>query len=187
MRFLAIIGLLAICAAVTGACYFLAGFYNVAASHGGNPVIDWAVAEVSEASIEKHVRAPPTPVWFGEPKTTEAGARQFVEEGCVKCHGGPGAKPDKFALGMEPRPADLNEVGSNDEPAHIFWAVKNGIRMTGMPAFGNHLDDKEIWRTVAFIKQMKDVSPAQFKRWSAAHDPEALKMEPAPTAEPTGK
>ena len=52
-------------------------------------------------------------------------------------------------------------------PEELFWVVKNGIRMTGMPAFGGHASDDEIWRAVAFVKQMKKITPDQFKQWTA--------------------
>jgi mono/diheme cytochrome c family protein len=183
MRFLAAIGVLAICVAIAGAVYFFGGFYNVAASEGGNPLIEWAVVSVREASLDRHFHAPPPPAWFSDPKTVAAGAHEFVEEGCVRCHGGPGVKPDKFAQGMEPKPPDLKEVGEDDEPAHIFWVIKTGIRMTGMPAFGGHAGDDEIWRAVAFIKHIKDVSPEDFKTWSAAGERgEAAKPEGATPA-----
>lgn len=184
MRFLAFIGALAIAIVIAGCVYFFGGFYDVSAAARGNPVVEWAVATTREASMAKHAHAPSPPSWFGDPKTFRAGAHEFVEEGCVRCHGAPGVKPDKFAQGMEPNPPELKEVGEHEEPAHIFWAVKNGIRMTGMPAFGGHASDDEIWRAVAFIKHMKDVTPAQFKQWSAAGERETA--EPA-TGTPPAK
>ncbi|MGJ4964160.1 c-type cytochrome [Bradyrhizobium sp. HKCCYLRH3061] len=166
MRTLAAIGVLAICLATAGAIYFFGGFYDVAAAGGGNSVVAWAVANVREASLNQHVEAPATPAWFDDSKTVAAGAHEFAEEGCARCHGAPGRKPDKFAQGMEPRPPDLGDVTADDSPGYIYWVVKNGIRMTGMPAFRSHADDDEIWRAVAFVKHMKQVDANQFKQWS---------------------
>ena len=59
---------------------------------------------------------------------------------------------------------------SGDDAAHIFWAVKNGIRMTGMPSFGKAgVNDNEIWQIVAFIKALPKVSEADYKAWTAAN------------------
>lgn len=168
MRFLAAIGVLAIAIAIGGAVYFFAGFYDVAAAGGGNPAVEWAVRNVREASVDRYMKAPPEPQWFSKPETVQAGAHEFVEEGCVRCHGAPGVKPDKFASGMDPNPPDLGEATKDDEPRHIFWIVKNGIRMTGMPAFGTHTPDDDIWKLVAFLKQMHAVQPQQFKEWASA-------------------
>lgn len=166
MRFLAAIGVLAICIAIAGGVYFFGGFFNVAAAGGGNAAVDWSVRHVREASIGMHARAPAPPSWFKDPKAIQAGAHEFAEEGCVDCHGAPGHKPEKFARGMDPNPPDLGKAVAHDDPAEVFWTIKNGIRMTGMPAFGSHMDDDEIWRAVAFAQHEEGVTPVQFSQWS---------------------
>jgi len=166
MRFLAVIGVLAIAAAIAGIVYFFGGYYDVAASNGGNAVVEWAVAHVREASLDRHATAPPVPAWFSDPQTVRAGAHEFTEEGCVRCHGAPGVKRDKFAQGMDPKPPDLAKANADDPPGYVFWIVKHGIRMTAMPAFGGLASDQEVWRAVAFVKHLKSVTPAQFKDWS---------------------
>jgi hypothetical protein len=184
LRFLAGLGVLAIVLVVAAAVYFFTGFYNVSALAGGNPALEWAVRNVREASVDTHAAAPAVPQWFSDPKTVAAGAHEFVEEGCVRCHGAPGRKPDKFARGMNPDPPSLAEAGRDDEPGQIFWTIKNGIRMTGMPAFGGRTKDDEIWRAVAFIKHFDEVTPEQFKAWSGGehgedHDKEASPEKPS--------
>ncbi|MEX6507976.1 cytochrome c [Jiella sp. M17.18] len=168
MRFLGAIGALAILIAVAGAIYFFGGYYNVAAVGGGNAVVEWALRSVREASVDQHAVAPPKPDWFGTPQAVEAGAKEFAKGACINCHGGPGVEPAKFAQGMDPNPPDLGHVGEEEDPTAIFWVIKNGIRMTGMPGFGMHAKDEQIWRLVSFIKEMKNVSPEKFKAWTPA-------------------
>ncbi len=174
MRFVTGVAVLIIAAAIAGAVYFFGGFYDVTAANAGNPVVEWALARVREASIEKHAEAPSPPAWLDKPETIRAGAREFTEEGCVSCHGAPGVGPHTFAQGMNPRPPDFTRH-HHDEAGELFYIVKNGIRMTGMPAF-RHAGDDEIWRAVAFIMHMSEVSPADYKAWrgeGAAHDSKA--------------
>ena len=55
------------------------------------------------------------------------------------------------------------------QPRELFWVVKNGIKMTGMPSFGAiGVPDPEIWSIVAFLKKLPIVSDADFKAWSAS-------------------
>lgn len=191
MRFLAFIGALAICVVLAGAVYFFGGFYAVAASDGGNAAVEWAVERVREASVRQHAQAPTRPDWFDDAKTVQAGAHEFAEEGCADCHGAPGRKPEKFAQGMDPKPPDLGHVVQHLSTAELFWVIKNGIRMTGMPAFGGHADDKEIWRAVAFIKRLGSVTPSQYEDWSGgggetgekADHGESRNRAPAPASE----
>ena len=164
MRILSAIGALAIAIAIASIIYLFGGFYDISAAKDANPALAWTLQHVRERSIDGHYSARPTPVWFGDPTTIKAGAREFSEEGCVVCHGAPGHKPEHFAEGMDPKPPDLAKVGKDNAPAKMFWIVKNGIRMTGMPAFGHHATDDEIWRAVAFVRHMDSVTPAQFKK-----------------------
>jgi len=102
-----------------------------------------------------------------DPAVVQAGARAFSARGCVNCHGGPGANWAKFSEGLHPSPPDLKEVVNGLEPRHLFWVIKNGINMTGMPSFGpTGVPDGEIWTIVAFLKKLPSVSDQDFKAWT---------------------
>jgi mono/diheme cytochrome c family protein len=168
MRFLALIGFLAIVGAIGAAVYFFAGYYNVAATAERPAVVDWALASVRAASIARHATDRP-PVALDDAATIAAGARAFATRGCVTCHGAPGVNYAKFPEGMRPWPADLKEIATQREAAEIFWVVKNGIGMTGMPSFGSEgVPDAEIWTLAAFVKKLPAASEADYKAWTAA-------------------
>ena len=63
---------------------------------------------------------------------------------------------------MRPDPPDLKEVAKERSPAEIFWVVKNGINMTGMPSFGD-APDPELWSIAALVKKLPDLSDEDFK------------------------
>ena len=48
-------------------------------------------------------------------------------------------------------------------PGELFWIVKNGIKMSGMPAWSDHSDD-ELWGTVAFIEKLPAMSEADYAK-----------------------
>jgi mono/diheme cytochrome c family protein len=167
MRFLAVIGTLAIVVAVAAAVFFFGGYFNVAATNPDPAVVDWALKQVRMASVARYAGVTGA-VSLEDPAVVQAGARAFAERGCVLCHGAPGAPYQKFAEGLQPYPPDLVETGKAREPAQLFWVIKNGIKMTGMPNFTvTGADDKEIWAIVAFVKKLPNVSEADFKAWSA--------------------
>ena len=63
----------------------------------------------------------------------------------------------KFSEGLNPGPPDLKDVVGGLEPRELFWVVKNGIKMTGMPSFGAiGVPDEEIWSIVAFLEETAD-------------------------------
>ena len=164
---LAFIGLLAILAVIAAAVFFLGGFYNVAGSAGESGPFKWALGKVRDASIERHA-TDKAPDKLNDSATVQAGARAFSERGCPTCHGGPGVGWAKFAEAMHPDPPDLKEIANESSPAELFWVIKNGITMTGMPSFGSiEVPDDEIWHIAAFIKKLPSISEEDYKNWTA--------------------
>jgi len=45
----------------------------------------------------------------------------------------------------------------------LYWVVKNGIKMTGMPAFGPTHDEDELWTIVAFLKHMSNMQAKEYE------------------------
>lgn len=166
-RFLILIGFLAVVGAIGGAGYFFGGFYNVSAAVEDPALVKWALVRVRTASVDRHATDKP-PMPLDAAATVQAGARAFAERGCVQCHGAPGAAWAKFSEGLRPDPPDLKKIAGQREPRELFWVIKNGINMTGMPGFGpTGVPDNEIWSMVAFVKKLPGVSEADFKAWTA--------------------
>src|SRR6266436_9491574 len=144
MRFLAIIGVIAIVVAVAAAVFFFGGFYSVAGTQKEPGIVASALIHIRQASIDRHAVDMPS-TSLDDPALVQAGARAFSARGCVNCHGAPGVNWAKFSEGLHPDPPDLKEIANERDPKHLFWVIKNGINMTGMPAFGPlEVPDKEI-------------------------------------------
>ncbi|HEX3435688.1 MAG TPA: cytochrome c [Pseudacidobacterium sp.] len=84
---------------------------------------------------------------------------------CAACHGLYG-RPSSFAAHMYPEAPHLWEphgngvVGvSDDPPGETFWKVKNGIRLSGMPAFDHILNDTEIWQVSILLANADKTLP----------------------------
>ena len=168
MRILAIIGALAIAVGIGAATFFFGGFYSVAATAEDPAVVTWALTRVRDASINRYALDQP-PGSIDDPTSVQAGARAFAAHGCITCHGGPGVSWLKLSEGLHPDPPDLKKAVDQRSPAQLFWIVKNGINMTGMPSFAlAGAKDEEIWQIVAFLKKLPGVSEADYKSWTAA-------------------
>ena len=75
-------------------------------------------------------------------------------------------EPARFSDGLNP-PPNLKKVVNDLSPQELFWVIRHGIKMTGMPSFGLiKTDDGEIWAIVAFIKKLPTVSPNEYRAWS---------------------
>jgi mono/diheme cytochrome c family protein len=86
----------------------------------------------------------------------EEGEKLFGTE-CAACHGLDGHKPTDAGRWMYPRAADLTsrEVQQYSD-RELFWIVKNGIRFSGMPAFGKVETDEHIWDLVHYARTLRD-------------------------------
>ena len=164
---LAVIGVLAILGVIAAAVFFFGGFYNVAATEEDPAVVNWALVHIRRASIARHATDTP-PLSLDDAAVVQEGARAFSERGCVNCHGAPGVNWAKFSEGLRPDPPDLKDLADEISPPQLFWVIKNGINMTGMPSFGAiEVPDREIWTIVAFVKKLPSVSDDDFKAWTA--------------------
>ena len=167
MRILAGIGFVASVIAVGAAIFFFGGFFNVAASEKDPDFVNWFLIQVRTASIRHHA-SDAVAVSLEDPEVIRTGARAFAARGCTNCHGGPGVDWQKFSEGLNPDPPDLKEIVGARTPAQLFFVVKHGIKMTGMPSFGSiGAEDKELWSIAAFLKKLPNVSDADYKAWTA--------------------
>ena len=169
MRFLAVIGALAILFAIGAAIFFFGGFYNIAENKDDPAIVAWALAHVRAASVARHATEAP-PASLDDPATVKAGARAYATIGCVNCHGGPPNKDwAKFSEGLKPIPADLKVMAKERSASELFSAIRNGIKMTGMPSFAlAGASDQQIWTIVAFIKSLPTSTDEDYKAWTAS-------------------
>jgi mono/diheme cytochrome c family protein len=95
---------------------------------------------------------------------TLARALRGYREMCVVCHGAPGVDPSEIGEGLNPPAPDLTlpRVQARTD-GELYWIVSNGIRMTGMPAFGPTHKEEAIWRMVAFVRHLPELSKEEEK------------------------
>jgi len=80
---------------------------------------------------------------------------------CVTCHGAPGVLPSEIGVGLSPPAPDLSHIDDLNS-AEIYWIIRHGIDMTGMPAFSRTHDDASLWAMTAFVQRLSQVSPLQY-------------------------
>jgi mono/diheme cytochrome c family protein len=163
---LALIGLIAILVAAAAGVFFFGGFFSVAATDQDPDIVNWALIKVRGASIDRHSKDLVAPA----PAATDpqAGARLYDTRGCINCHGAPGVEWGKWSEGLNPDPPDLKDLVPNRTPRELFWVVKHGIKMTGMPSFGAAgMSDEELWKVVAFLQKLPAITPEEYKAWTA--------------------
>jgi mono/diheme cytochrome c family protein len=85
-----------------------------------------------------------------------AGTSHFAEH-CSSCHSAPGVEAGEIAKGMYPSPPLLKDASRQWSSGELFWIIRHGIKMSGMPAWPDH-SDEDIWNIVAFLGQLPGMS-----------------------------
>ncbi len=95
-----------------------------------------------------------------------AGA-SIYEDKCEVCHGIQG-EPSAVGKSMFPNAPQLwlknknGVVGVSDDPVgETYWKVKNGIRLTGMPAYGHALTETQMWQVSLLLSKADQPLPAE--------------------------
>ena len=161
MKVLAIILALGVLAAAAGAGFMVSGLYDISATDQHLPPTYWVMDQAMKRSVARrggNIEAPA----LGAPEQVARGLALYRIH-CVQCHGAPGVAPQPFALGLTPLPAPLVQTGREWPPSHVFWVVKHGIKMTGMPAWEFRMTDEEIWSVVAAVQRLPWLSPQQYR------------------------
>ena len=62
---------------------------------------------------------------------------------------------------MYPKPPALTASAKQWSPGELFWIIRNGIKMSGMPAWPDHRDD-DIWSIIAFLQKLPNMSEQDY-------------------------
>jgi mono/diheme cytochrome c family protein len=119
------------------------------------------ISFLTDNSITHHAKGI-TPPNLSDISLIKTGYSHYNEM-CVGCHGAPGILRDETGLGLYPKPPDLSRSAKEIPPAELFWITKNGIKMTGMPAFGKTHKDDKIWAIVAFMEKLPGMTKEQYQ------------------------
>lgn len=129
------------------------GIFNMSAT--GKPgILDWWGDTNFESSLRWYAPEASIP----DDIDLQNGQHHYKEM-CLQCHGAPGVASLDWPNRMMPAPPKVWKTTKEMEDGEIFWVIKHGIKMTGMPSFGSVHDEQEIWSMVAFIRRMDSLTP----------------------------
>lgn len=143
-----------------GIAFSYSGIFDVSATVSDSAPVKWLLENTRKHSILKRSKN----IESKELSDVESlgGAAKAYLEMCAGCHSAPGSNTFLGAKDMNPPPPELVDLSNQRTPEELFWVIKNGIRMTGMPAWGRTHSDKEIWELVALIKHLPDLTADKF-------------------------
>jgi mono/diheme cytochrome c family protein len=90
-------------------------------------------------------------------------ARDHFADHCANCHANNGSGHTMYGDGLNPSPPDMRLDGTQGKTdGELYSVIQNGIRFTGMPAFGSAGDgDESTWKLVLFIRHLPSLTPEE--------------------------
>ncbi|GAB4298227.1 MAG: hypothetical protein Kow0098_23330 [Ignavibacteriaceae bacterium] len=142
--------------------FIYSGWYDVSAMNEESGIMKWVLNTTKEKSIESRSKDISVP---------ELNDSMMIKEGfehydamCSSCHGAPGQNQTELSKDLNPPAPYLVEHAKEMDPRELFWVTKNGIKMTGMPAWGKTHTDEQIWNIVAFMKKLPEISAEEYEK-----------------------
>ena len=127
----------------------------------------FAARTMRSLSMPAAAKALKNPVFIDDKRLAEA--RMHWADHCFTCHGNDGSGNTSIGRNLFPKAPDMRaDVTQSKADGELFYIIENGVRLTGMPAWGadgNHTD--ESWALVGFIRHLPKLTPDEIKEMEA--------------------
>jgi thiosulfate dehydrogenase len=148
---------------VGGLGFALLGFMPTNAN-ATPPRIEHQIANSAlDASMERHAQRLNSPM----PPTDEnlIDGMKIYTMNCALCHGGLDRQTSALGKSFYPPAPSLILHPLDDPEWHVYYAVRTGIRYTGMPAWDKVLSESDTWKVTAFLTHVEKLPPAAQDYW----------------------
>lgn len=151
---------------VLGASLFLlvvlGGLAPVAATDEHSAIVRWSLHRSMESAVRRQAREVSKPAGLDlQDRALAEKAFGHYSVACTTCHGAPGRGADPWMV-TSPQAPLLVQTASKWSDEELYWIIKNGIKMTGMPALGPTHKDEHLWAIAAFVRQLPSMTAAEY-------------------------
>jgi mono/diheme cytochrome c family protein len=123
----------------------------------------WVVHKARDLALPDAERQRITPIPNTSDVLTEA--RAHWADHCAVCHANDGSGETEMGKHMYPRAPNMRKRDTQElTDGELFYIIQNGIRLSGMPAWGaRHSDEEDSWKLVRFIRHLPNLSEAEIQ------------------------
>ncbi|KQQ36057.1 hypothetical protein ASF61_07575 [Duganella sp. Leaf126] len=178
---------------IIGTAVLYGGLYDISATKSHFPQVYELLERGLLQSVRFHARDVDVPGPILQEAQTAPGAPSaayrrspqvvrgagLYRDNCVVCHGAPGVAQDDIGKSMQPVPGPLSDAARRWRPNELYWITRNGIKMSGMPAWQYHLAEEDLWAVVGFLVALPSLTPADYADISAQAGPQPRAPRPS--------
>ena len=152
--------------------FLYSGFYPIAAIEQHWPMTAEILTTLQQNAVERRA-GDDEPPSFDDPDLLRRGVALYQRE-CVVCHGAPGVRRELLGRGLNPDPPRLATEVQEWTDNELFWIIKNGLKMAGMPGFAAGMTDRDVWAVTAVTRRLPTIDPLQWQRIAAGAASDSL-------------
>ena len=159
---------------------FLLGTHGLSAREQPGTLERWVARQARTMAMPKDARNRENPV--ADSPQVQADARAHWADHCAACHANNGSGDVEMGKHMYPPAPDMRQPETQQmTDGELFFIIQNGIRMTGMPAWGSgsQHDEQDSWKLVRFIRHLPHLTAEEEREMQALNpkSPDELKEE----------
>ncbi len=120
--------------------------------------------QLRHLAMPKEQKQMANPVPASDEVLTEA--RVHFADHCAICHGNDGRGATQIGQNFHPRTPDLTRPETQSfSDGELFYMIQNGIRFTGMPAWGKDRPEADLdsWKLVHFIRHLPSITSEELE------------------------
>ncbi len=116
-----------------------------------------------DASMDRHAPRVNSPI----PPTDEnlIDGLKIYTMNCALCHGGIDRQTSVLGKSFYPPAPSLILYPLDDPEWHVYYAIRTGVRYTGMAAWDKTLSESDMWKVTAFLTRVEKLPPAVQDYW----------------------
>jgi mono/diheme cytochrome c family protein len=159
----------ALAAVITFGSVVWGGVATVAGTDPHYASVEWMLKTTMRSSVRHHAAdiEVPTGIDLLDPELAERAFGHY-SVACTPCHGAPGVDAAPWLV-LNPPAESLVETADRWNDAELYWIVKHGIKMTGMPALGPTHGEDDLWAIAAFVRQLPEMSAQAYGAMAERH------------------
>jgi mono/diheme cytochrome c family protein len=174
--FLAGMGTLAIVLAGAGVAFLKTSTHGFSARDQPTVFEAFAAESARNLALPAEAREPnPVP----DSKEVLMEAEEHWADHCASCHANDGSGQIQMGQQMYPHSPDMRKEGTQGKTdGELFYIIENGIRLSGMPAWGGSAHgQQDSWKLVRFIRHLPSLSVNEIKEMEALNPKSPADLE----------
>jgi thiosulfate dehydrogenase len=147
-------------------CYVRLGFFDPRADVEVGGLESKIAMPSLDAAVDRHAPEVQDPIQLTDDNLI-AGMKIYQED-CASCHGDVHRPHGTLADAFYPRAPQFAEDAPDMPENQNFYIIEHGIRLSGMPAWKDTLNNQQLWQVTAFLSHMDKLPPHVSDAWKAA-------------------